>query len=257
MKTGMNDIQFLERENLPRLAYRVQPGKSPALVFCAGFMSDMSGSKAEALAEWCAARGQAFLRFDYGGHGASDGLAADGTIEIWRDDALAVIAAATNGPIVLVGSSMGGWISLLVALGAKTGVHGLVLIAPAPDFTDWGMARKFTPAQLAELNRAGRIAVPSPYGPDPYVYTKALIDSGTCCRLLDRDIPLTLPVRILHGQQDPDVPWQNSLTLAEKLLGSDVQLTLVKDGDHRLSRPRDIVLLCWTVEELLMKISSP
>jgi pimeloyl-ACP methyl ester carboxylesterase len=242
---------FLIRTDGACLAYQFQPGAGPVVVFCPGFLSDMTGSKAEALSRWCAERGKAFLRFDYAGHGQSEGKAEDGTIEIWRDDTLAVLDALTDGPLLLIGSSMGGWISLLAALARPSRVQALLLIAPAPDFTDWGMAQKFTATQLAELNATGRVAIPSAYGPEPYVYTSALMEAGARCRLLDKPIPLDLPVRILHGQNDPDVPWQLSLTLAEKLQSADVQLTLVKDGDHRLSRPQDIALLAATLKELL------
>jgi pimeloyl-ACP methyl ester carboxylesterase len=246
----MTDIQYLQRDT-GRLAYRHQPGSGPTMIFCPGFLSDMTGSKAQALASHCQNRGQASLLLDYCGHGQSDGAAADGTIEIWRDDVLALLDTLTTGPLLLVGSSMGGWLALLAALARPARVQALVLIAPAPDFTDWGMAQKFTPAQLAELTRTGRVAVPSQYGPEPYVYTKALLDAGSRCRLLDKPIPLPpIPVRILHGQQDPDVPWQLSVTLAEKLVSPDVQLTLIKDGDHRLSRPGDIALLWRTLESL-------
>jgi pimeloyl-ACP methyl ester carboxylesterase len=249
----MTDIQILERKNLPKLAYRMQHGTSPTIVFCPGFLSDMTGSKAEALADFCLERGQAFLRFDYSGHGGSEGRAKDGTIEIWRDDALAIIESVVMGPLILVGSSMGGWISLLVALQRQKDVKALLLIAPAPDFTDWGMAQKFTPEQLSELQRTGQVSVPSHYGSEPYVYTNALIASGARCRLLDGVIPLDMPVHILQGQQDPDVPWHVSLTLAEKLRSSDVQLMLIKDGDHRLSRPQDINLLCEILGRILKK----
>jgi pimeloyl-ACP methyl ester carboxylesterase len=244
---------YLTRAGGHRLAYRYQKGAAPTVVFCPGFLSDMTGSKAEALSRWCAERGQAFLRFDYAGHGQSDGKAEDGTIEIWQDDTLALLDALTDGPLLLVGSSMGGWISLLAALARPERVRGLLLIAPAPDFTDWGMTQKFTADQLQELEQKGRVAIPSQYGPEPYVYTRDLLAAGARCRLLDRPIALQFPVRILHGQQDPDVPWQLSLTLAEKLQSADVQLSLVKDGDHRLSRPQDIDLMTRTLSEMLQR----
>jgi pimeloyl-ACP methyl ester carboxylesterase len=239
------------RPGLPHLACRHQPGSTPTVVFCPGFLSDMTGSKAQAVADLCAVRGQACLLLDYSGHGSSGGDAAAGTIEVWRDDVLALVDKLTTGPLVLVGSSMGGWLALLVALARPLRVQALVLIAPAPDFTDWGVAQKFNADQLAELAATGRVAIPSQYGPEPYVYTQALIDAGARCRLLDRPVQLDAPIRILHGQCDPDVPWQLSLTLAEKLHGPDVRLTLVKDGDHRLSRAGDIALLCQTLETLL------
>lgn len=246
-------IAYLTRVSSPRLAYRYQNGAAPTIVFCPGFLSDMTGSKAEALSQWCEKTGHAFLRFDYSGHGQSEGQAVDGSIEHWRDDTLALLEAVTNGPLLLVGSSMGGWISLLAAHTIPHRIIGLLLVAPAPDFTDWGMAQKFTPEQLQELEHTGRIAIPSAYGPEPYVYTKALLESGARCRLMDRSIALNMRVRILHGQQDPDVPWQLSLTLAEKLQSADVQLTLIKDGDHRLSRPQDIDLITCTLNWMLQQ----
>jgi pimeloyl-ACP methyl ester carboxylesterase len=245
---------YLTRADGPRLAYRYQDGTSPTVVFCAGFLSDMTGSKAEALSRWCYETGRAFLRFDYAGHGRSDGQAIDGSIEQWRDDTLALVDAVTQGSLLLVGSSMGGWMSLLVARTKPARVKGLLLIAPAPDFTDWGMTQKFTAEQLQELEQTGRVAIPSHYGPEPYVYTMELLESGARCRLLDRSIALDIPVRILHGQQDPDVPWQLSVTLMEKIQSANVQLTLVKDGDHRLSRPQDVNLMIRTLNQMLQQI---
>lgn len=249
------DPAYLTRAHGPSLAYRHEPGRGPTVMFCPGFLSDMTGSKAQALSDWCAARGQAFLRFDYAGHGQSEGNAADCTIEHWRDDVLALLDAVTTGPLLLVGSSMGGWISLLAALARPDRVKSLLLIAPAPDFTDWGMAQKFTDAERTALAETGRVAIPSQYGPEPYVYTQALLEAGARCRLLDKEIPLDIPVRILHGQQDPDVPWQLSITLADRLQSADVQLSLIKDGDHRLSRPKDITLMTRTLEALLGTMS--
>ncbi len=240
-------LQYLMRGGA-RLAYRFAPGAGPTVVFCPGFLSDMSGSKALAVARWCAGRGQACLLFDYSGHGASSGAAADGTIEHWRDDLLALLEIV-SGPIVLVGSSMGGWLALLVAVARPERLHALLLIAPAPDFTDWGVAQKFDAVQLATLAREGRVSIPSHYG-EPYVYTRVLVESGARCRLLDQAIAIDVPVRILHGQQDPDVPWQLSVTLAEKLRTPDVQLCFVKNGDHRLSNTTDIALLLRTLESL-------
>ncbi len=233
------------------LAYRRLPGQSPTVVFCPGFLSDMRGAKAQAVANWCAARGQACLLLDYSGHGESDGTAANGTIEVWRDDVLALIDALTTGALLLVGSSMGGWLALLAALARPERVAALLLVAPAPDFTDWGLAAHFTSEQRAALAREGQVEIASSYGSDPYVYTQSLLDAGARCRLLDKPIALAQPVRVLHGQQDPDVPWQLSLQLIEQLGSADVQLTLLKDGDHRLSRARDIAVLLRLLESLL------
>ncbi len=240
----------LQRAGLPPLAYARRAGRAPILVFLPGFASDMEGEKARHVAEFCAARGQAVLRFDYSGHGASGGRFEDGTIGGWRDDALAVIDALTDGPLVLVGSSMGGWLALLVALARAPRLAGLIGIAAAPDFTEilmWA-AMPFTARET--LMREGRIMAPSPYGA-PTPITRALIEDGRRHLLLEQPIPLTCPVRLLHGQADADVPWEVSLRLAEQITGGDVVVTLVKDGDHRLSRPSDLALLGETLGGLL------
>lgn len=238
---------FLDRADAPRLAYRFREGTGPALVFLPGYMSDMLGGKAEALDQWAAAKGRAMLRLDYAGNGESDGDFEAGTLASWRDDALAVIEAVLPGrPLVLVGSSMGGWIALL--LGEQLGgrLAGLVGIAAAPDFTEWG----FDAARRAVLQRDGRLVEPTPYGDRPYVTTRAFWESGQALRLLVREIGIAAPVRLIQGQADPDVPWQTALRLVEQLRSADVQATLVKDGDHRLSRPQDIALLIATVAAL-------
>ena len=229
------------------IAFAHRPGEGPALVFLPGYMSDMEGSKALAVDAWCAERGRACLRLDYSGCGASGGAFADGTLERWRDDVLDVIAVAVpEGPLVLVGSSMGGWLMLLVALVIPARVSALVGIAAAPDFTDWD----FTEAQRAAFARGEDLVEPSAYSDDPYVTTAGFWRSGEANRVLDAPIPLTCPVRLLHGQADPDVPWDVSLRLAAALGSADVQTLLVKDGDHRLSRPEDIALLLRTIEIL-------
>lgn len=244
------DIQRLDRGDGVALAYRRQPGDGPTVVFLHGFMSDMGGGKAEALAGHLAARGQAYVRLDCSGHGASGGAFTDGTIGRWRDDVLAVLDAATTGPLLLVGSSMGGWLALLVALARPERVAGLVLLAAAPDFTDWGLFASLDEAQQARLARDGQVTVPSAYGPDPYVYTRALFEDGARHRLLDKPIPFAGPVRLLQGQRDPDVPWRLALDIADRLTSDDVRIQLLKDGDHRLSREADLALLCATVDEL-------
>jgi pimeloyl-ACP methyl ester carboxylesterase len=209
-------------------------------------MSDMEGGKAAALDGWAAREGRAMLRFDYGGCGASSGDFEAQTLADWRDDALAAIDSVA-GPVVLVGSSMGGWIMLLAALARPRRIVGLVGIAAAPDFTDWG----FSDAEKERLRRDGRIAEPSPYGDQPYVTTLLFWESGESLRLLESEIAIACPVSLLHGQADADVPWQLSLTLAERLRSPDVQVTLVKGGDHRLSREEDIRRLIATVAALL------
>ena len=224
------------------LAYDFVPGAGPTLVFLPGFMSDMTGDKAAAVAAWASARGRACLRLDYSGHGASGGAFTSGTIGTWADDARRVIAAVTEGPLVLVGSSMGGWIALLTALAMPGRVVGLVGIAAAPDFTEDLMWAAMAPPEREKLLRDGMLLMPSQYG-DPTPITSALIAEGRQHLLLGGEIALDCPVRLLHGQQDPDVPWQRALRLAARLRSADVQVVLVKDGDHRLSRGQDIVLL--------------
>ena len=232
------------------LAFRRLAGRGPGVVFLGGFRSDMTGSKAEFLAQRCAARGQAFLRFDYSGHGASGGRFEDGTITRWAADAEAALTALTDGPQLLVGSSMGGWIALLLALRHPARVAGLVGIAPAPDFTEELMWAAFPDSVRQRIIVEGAWARPSEYG-DPVPITRALIEDGRRHLLLGGPIALDVPVRLLHGQGDPDVPWQHSLRLAAALTGQDVQVHLVKDGDHRLSTPRDLALLGGTLDALL------
>jgi pimeloyl-ACP methyl ester carboxylesterase len=243
----------LDRGDGPGLAWRRRPGRSPSplpgVIFLGGFNSDMTGSKAEALDQFCAERGQAFLRFDYAGHGASEGRFAEGTIGGWIGDAEAVLDALTEGPQILVGSSMGGWIALALALRRPGRVAALVGIAAAPDFTARIEAALPVEAR-AVLTRDGVWTRPSAYGA-PYPISAALLTEGRDHLLLGAPIPLEIPVRLLHGQQDLDVPWQLALELAEQITGADVQVTLVKDGEHRLSRPADLALLCRTLAALL------
>jgi pimeloyl-ACP methyl ester carboxylesterase len=240
----------LDRGNGAELAWARLDGRRPTVVFLTGFRSDMTGDKATMLARFCAERGQAMLRFDYAGHGASGGRFEDGTIGRWTGDALAVIDRLTEGPVVLVGSSMGGWIALLCALARSHRVAGLIGIAAAPDFTELLMWQAMTVEERASLMRDGVLPVPSQYG-EPYPVTRALIEDGRTHLLLSGPIALDCPVRLLHGQADPDVPWEMSLRIAERLSGADVQVTLVKDGDHRLSRPQDLALLRRTLRPLL------
>jgi pimeloyl-ACP methyl ester carboxylesterase len=230
-----------------RLAYRLRSGAGPVIVFLQGYMSDMQGSKAIALDAWAAGSGRAILRLDYAGCGASDGRFVDGTLASWRDDVLLLIDALVEGPVVLVGSSMGGWLALLVALARPERVAGLVGIAAAPDFTEWG----FTDADKALLLTEGRIEEPTAYGDQPYVTTRGFWESGQALRLLDAPIAIDCPVRLLHGQGDDDVPWETALRIAALVRSSDVQTLLIKDGDHRLSRDGDIALLIRTVASLL------
>jgi pimeloyl-ACP methyl ester carboxylesterase len=234
----------------PSIAYHRTGAKSPGVVFMGGFMSDMSGAKAMALEAWAKGRGQAFLRFDYRGHGASAGRFEDGTIGLWAEDAGAAFDALTDGPQILVGSSMGGWIALLTALRRPERVMGFVGIAPALDFTEDLVWARLPPAAREALLRDGVYYQPSQYGEKPYPITHRLIEEARQHFLMQGPIPFERPVRILHGMQDPDVPWRRSLTLAERLVARDVRIVLIKDGDHRLSRPDDLALLCRTVEGL-------
>jgi len=242
--------RFLDRGDGVALAYAHTPGRGPTMVFLPGFMSDMTGDKATALEAFCAAQGHAFLRLDYSGHGVSGGRFEDGCISLWTADALTVIDRLTHGELILVGSSMGGWIALLVALARTDRVVGLMGIAAAPDFTEALMWEAMSFAERDALMRDGIIEIPSQYGP-PTPITRALIEDGRKHLLLGDTISLPCPVRLLQGQMDPDVPWEMALRLAEVIESEDVQITLVKDGDHRLSRPGDIALLGATLETLL------
>jgi pimeloyl-ACP methyl ester carboxylesterase len=231
------------------LAYRFMPGAGPLLVFLPGYMSEMTGSKAEALSDRARARGQAYLRLDYSGCGASGGAFLEGSIGRWTADVLAVIQHVwPAGQVLLVGSSMGGWIALLAGQALKDRLAGLVGIAAAPDFTVWGL--KLGDAERRQLEANGFFTRPSDYG-EPYRYSRALIDDAPRHLLMDGQIAITAPVRLLHGQCDDAVPWRLSLDIAARLAGGDVQVRLIKDGDHRLSRESDIAALIATVEELL------
>lgn len=238
--------EYVTRSDGVRLAYRYLAGEAPTIVFLPGYMSDMLGSKAKALATWAAGEGRAILRLDYSGCGESGGSFEDGTLDIWRDDVLAVVRHLGLGPIILIGSSMGGWLMLLVARTPGPEVKALVGIAAAPDFTDWG----FSEAEKDQIKLVGRIERPSEYGHEPMVTTAAFWQSGEANRQLAAEIPIGCPVRLLHGQSDADVPWETSSTLAQQLCSADVQTVLVKDGDHRLSRDDDIALLIDIVAKL-------
>ncbi|HEX5183983.1 MAG TPA: alpha/beta hydrolase [Allosphingosinicella sp.] len=237
--------EFLESAPGRRLACRRRAGRAPTLIFLPGYASDMEGGKATALDGWAEAQGRAMLRFDYAGCGASPGAFEAQTLASWRDDALAAVDSVA-GPVVLIGSSMGGWIMLLAALARPDRVAGLVGIASAPDFTGWG----FSDAQKRTIRDEGRLEQPSSYDEQPTVTTRAFWESGEALKLLGGPIPINCPVRLLHGLADPEVPWRISRALAERLDSHDVALILVKGGDHRLSRPRDISLLLRTVEAL-------
>ncbi|MCC6919127.1 MAG: alpha/beta hydrolase [Alphaproteobacteria bacterium] len=239
----------LPRQGGHTLAYRRHEGAGPAVVWLGGFKSDLTGTKAAHLHGWAERTGRGYVRFDYFGHGASSGDFRKGTISRWLSDSLAVLDGLTAGPLVLVGSSMGGWLATLAALQRPERVKGIVYIAPALDMTELFWSR-MDEAVKAEILEKGEWARPSAYGPEPYPMTRGLIEDGRQHLLLDGPIALEMPVRILHGQDDPDVPWQHSLKLIAALASRDVVLTLVKGGDHRLSKPADLARLTDAVEEL-------
>jgi pimeloyl-ACP methyl ester carboxylesterase len=254
-----NSLKFLEigtGAERRAVAVREHLGTSPGLFWLSGYKSDMKGTKAEGLARWAEQAGRACVRFDYSGHGESGGIFADGTIGRWLADGLGVFDACCRGPQILIGSSMGGWLALLVARALRqrrqvgpASVAGLVLIAPAVDFTEELMWKRFTPAIKRELEEKGVWARPSEYSPEPYLVTRQLIEEGRNHLLLGGMIETGCPVRILQGVEDPDVPWRHAVELVSRLASDDVVLTLVKDGDHRLSRPEDIERLIRAVAE--------
>jgi pimeloyl-ACP methyl ester carboxylesterase len=254
-----NSLKFLpvgEGAARRAIAVRALAGASPGLFWLGGYKSDMKGTKAQALADWAAERGRACVRFDYSGHGESEGAFTDGTIGRWLAESLAVFDACCRGPQVLIGSSMGGWLALLLVRALRNrcersaaSVAGLVLIAPAIDFTEELMWKRFTPEIKRELEIKGVWERPSQYSPEPYLVTRRLIEDGRNHLLLGGMIETGCPVRILQGVMDPDVPWQHAKALIARFACDDVVLTLVKDGDHPLSRPEDIERLIRAVEE--------
>lgn len=243
--------EFLDRPDGARIAYHRCEGKAPCVVFLPGFRSDMTGDKATTLEKFCIARGQAFLRFDYTGHGASSGDFADGTIGQWTSDAIEAIERLSTGSLVLVGSSMGGWIMLLAALALKPRIAGLIGIAAAPDFTEELVWAGLDAASRAKLERDGVIHQPSQYDPLPTPITLALIEEGRNHLLLGGPIALHCPVRLIQGRKDPDVPWRTARRIADALDSSDVEIILVEDGDHRLSEPHDLERLTDVLAGLL------
>lgn len=238
------------RIHVRELAYDLTEGRGPGVVFLGGFRSDKEGTKALYLEEWAQRCGRAFLRFDYSGHGRSSGNFEDGCIGDWFEDARAIIAALTDGPQVLVGSSMGGWIALLLARAMPGKVAGLVTVAAAPDFTEDSMWAGFDTVQRAALARDGRIELPSDYSDEPYVITRRLIEDGRKHLVLRAPLPLPFPVRFLQGTADADVELSVALRLLEHATGEDMRLTLVKGADHRFSSPACLALIEATVAEL-------
>lgn len=246
-------IDVGQGDSARRIAVRARAGGGPGLFWLGGFNSDMKGTKALALESWAAEHGRACVRFDYSGHGESGGRFVDGTIGRWLDESVAVFEQFCCGPQVVIGSSMGGWMALLLAreVAKKAGaasLAGLALIAPAPDFTEELMWKGFSPEIRHEIESNGVWLRPSQYG-DPYPITRALIEEGRNHLLLGRSIDVGCPVRILQGAQDPDVPWKHAFALAHRLPAEDVVLTMIQDGDHRLSRPQDIARILAAVAE--------
>ena len=241
------DLAFTDGPDGTRLAYRLRPGASPALMFLPGYASDMDGAKAVALDSFAERRGVAMLRFDYSGTGASEGSFDEGTLSGWLGEALHMLDHLVEGPAVLVGSSMGGWVALHLAQLRPDRIAGLVGIAAAPDFTDWG----YSDAEKAELQRSGRLEQPNPYGPEPQITTGAFWQSGEALRLLRGPIAVDCPVRLVHGDADPDVPVQIAVRTMQRLRSADVQLLVVKGGGHRLSEPHEIDAILRTVAGLL------
>ena len=258
-------VSFLDRDT-HALAFEKTDGTGPTLVWLGGFRSDMTGSKAMRVEDYAKARGQACLRFDYAGHGQSTGAFTDGTIGSWKADAAAMIEAQAAADSILVGSSMGGWIALLLAMEeaarAKaerrdSRIKALVLIAPAPDFTQALMWPKLSAEERETIQRDGQLVQPSPYDPEPTIITRQLIEEGAAHAILERPIETACPVRILQGTADPDVPYTHALRLMEALVGEDVVMTLIKNGDHRLSRDSDLETLERTLDALPVQARGP
>lgn len=244
--------KFLQRADGLKLAYRLRPATAkgadkPTLIFLPGYMSDMQGGKAQAIDRWAAAQGYGCLRMDYAGCGESGGDFEDQTLTSWRDDVLLAMDHLVKGPVLLIGSSMGGWLMLLLALARPQRVAGICGIAAAPDFTFWG----FSQEQKMTILQDGKLVQETDYGPDPYITTRGLWQSGEANRLLHGPIDIGCPARFVHGQNDADVPWQYSLETAKLLRSSDVQTLFVKDGDHRLSRPQDIAMILTTLAAMM------
>jgi pimeloyl-ACP methyl ester carboxylesterase len=244
---------YLETASGRRIAYNRHPGLGPGIVFLGGFKSDMDGTKALHLEKWAKLQGRAFLRFDYSGHGKSSGEFTDGSIGDWATDANAAIIALTDGPQIFVGSSMGGWISLILAAEMSNNIAGFVGIASAPDFTEDSMWANFSDAQLFELDKAGQVTLRSEYG-DPYIITKRLIEGGRQNLVLRKPLNLPFPTVFLQGTADIDVEQSVGLRLFEHATGDDIRLTLVKGADHRFSTPECLALVTSSIEDILARL---
>ncbi|MBW4331729.1 alpha/beta hydrolase [Stakelama sp. CBK3Z-3] len=247
----MTEPDTIDPDNAPRLAFHRTDGAGPTVIFLPGYASDMEGTKATALEDWAREQGRGYIRFDYSGCGKSEGAFEDRSLADWLADVLSVIDELAEGPVVLVGSSMGGWLMLLAARQRPDRVVGLVGIAPAPDFTDWG----FTPDQKMTILTEGRLEEPSAYDDSVMVTTRKFWSSGEANRMTFGRIAISCPVRLLQGQRDKEVPWERTARLTDLLDSQDVQLWLVKDGDHRLSRERDIALLFRAVADVCAAVA--
>ena len=249
------ELKFLSTKSGNKIAYKKTAGKGPTLIWCGGLKSDMEGGKATHLHDWAIEQNQNYIRFDYFGHGQSDGVFTDGTISQWADDVVYVLDELSQGPVILIGSSMGGWASLLAALKKPERVKALLLIAPAPDFTEKLMWANWSDEQRAAIENEGIVYMPSDYG-EPYEYSRALIEDGRKNQILDAPINFKGPVRILQGAKDDVVPWTYSQKIMEVITSQDVDYTLVKNGDHSLSSPADLKRLVKSAEHLC-KLVSP
>lgn len=250
------DIQFLERKDAPALAYRhlkaAKAGENkPAIIFMGGFKSDMEGTKAQFLEDYCRDKGLEYVRFDYRGHGSSGGEFTDGTISRWKQDALDIMDHINPDRTLLIGSSMGGWIALLTMLERAEKVSALIGLAAAPDFTGDLYAAKLNPEQQEILEREGRVSVPNDYSDEPYIFTKDLFDDACKNFLLQRENTIEAPITLIQGMLDSDVPWEITARIQNAFKGERVDVVLIDDGDHRLSRPEDLKILADQVENLL------
>lgn len=251
-----SSLQYALKDDGDTIAYHYSPGRCPGIIFFTGYKSDMMGSKAICLETFARERGNAFLRFDYTGHGRSSGEFLDGTIGRWADDAIFALDCLTEGPQILVGSSLGGWIMLLVARARPHRIAAMLGVASAPDFTEDLILPLLSPADHDRLDREGVVPVYSPYDPEPTPVTRRILTEGRNHLVLHQRLALHCPIRLIHGMSDTDVPWRTSMRLSDALQSTDVEITLVKSGDHRLSQPHDLRRLTTVLESLLRHIGS-
>lgn len=243
-------MNILKRDDKPDLAYVYTPGNAPMVVFCGGYASDMQGTKATYFEEQCKKRGQAYLRLDYSGHGQSGGAFEDGTISSWKQDVLDILAHVGQKPVLLIGSSMGGWVSLLIAKEQPDLVYALIGIAAAPDFTVELYENDFSDAERQEMQEHGLVRQANDYSDEPYIFTKGLIEDGYNNLLLTTPLNIAAPVHLFQGKLDEDVPWKTAETIKNAIAGGHVDITLIEDGDHRLSRDQDLALIDEKIAEL-------